>query len=516
MSKQTKDMILGKEDRGRICTKYILDGKALRNSFGGKLDVVGQIAGTNGPFSVKVDGENAVIFNNTNFWGTGRIKTGTNTISIVTSDASTNRNETFRQVTFPPTNPQQFTWDANGNLTGDGLRTYTWNEENRLIGAETLTNLPSSVPRKNLAFTSDYMSRRTSKSVYNWISNDWSAVASRTFIYDGWNLIQERSTLDALPSTNYYTWGLDLSGSRQGAGGIGGLVSVTRSTSSGTATYYPCYDANGNITDYVDTNGIVVAHREYDPFGNTIVATGPMVNDFSFWFSTKYLDQETGLYYYGYRYYSPGMGRWLARDPIGDWANILNLSSCLEPILDQLTNNQKEISPMETIMFWAEINQNLTQMAGNNPINNIDPFGLLTDSQCDALEKILKMEEEIGTHDTAREISNTWGKTGLLKEFNSDIAGQDSTVNGVDIDWFSDISSLTDASFPLLPTSAYVVGKTFWAIYRNIAGVSYNNNMLPFWEKEERAAVRKAELQRRYRDIITPEYLKKECPEKCK
>jgi len=44
-----------------------------------------------------------------------------------------------------------------------------------------------------------------------------------------------------------------------------------------------------------------------------------------FRFSTKYLDQETGWYYYGYRYYSPEMGRWTRRDPLGDPAFILFL-----------------------------------------------------------------------------------------------------------------------------------------------------------------------------------------------
>ena len=34
--------------------------------------------------------------------------------------------------------------------------------------------------------------------------------------------------------------------------------------------------------------------------------------------STKYTDDETGLLYYGYRYYHPEMGRWLSRDPIGE------------------------------------------------------------------------------------------------------------------------------------------------------------------------------------------------------
>jgi len=35
-------------------------------------------------------------------------------------------------------------------------------------------------------------------------------------------------------------------------------------------------------------------------------------------FSTKFTDEESGLVYYGYRYYSPGMGRWLSRDPIAE------------------------------------------------------------------------------------------------------------------------------------------------------------------------------------------------------
>jgi RHS repeat-associated protein len=37
-----------------------------------------------------------------------------------------------------------------------------------------------------------------------------------------------------------------------------------------------------------------------------------------FLFSTKYYDWETGLYYYGYRYYDPSTGRWLSRDPINE------------------------------------------------------------------------------------------------------------------------------------------------------------------------------------------------------
>jgi RHS repeat-associated protein len=47
-----------------------------------------------------------------------------------------------------------------------------------------------------------------------------------------------------------------------------------------------------------------------------IRSTGPasLLNPFQF--STKYLDQETGLSYYGHRYYSASIGRWISRDPV--------------------------------------------------------------------------------------------------------------------------------------------------------------------------------------------------------
>ncbi|MDR3564042.1 MAG: RHS repeat-associated core domain-containing protein [Negativicutes bacterium] len=52
------------------------------------------------------------------------------------------------------------------------------------------------------------------------------------------------------------------------------------------------------------------------PFGEVIRQTGPMAKANTFRFSTKYQDDETGLNYYGYRYYDPSTGRWPSRDPI--------------------------------------------------------------------------------------------------------------------------------------------------------------------------------------------------------
>ncbi len=207
--------------------------------------------------------------------------------------------------------------DDDGNMTRAPLTSYGgpllasdlgWNGENRMTTATNAAMVAS--------YTYDYMGRRIQKVVAG--VGDPGSTVTNTFTYDGWNLISESSVFGLQSSVSHYIWGLDLSGAMQGAGGIGGLLCVIENG----VPYYPATDANGNITDYVDANGTVVAHREFDPFGNTIVAAGPKVNDFRFWFSSKYLDQETGLYYYGYRHYSPELGRWPSRDPAGEGSSL--------------------------------------------------------------------------------------------------------------------------------------------------------------------------------------------------
>lgn len=88
---------------------------------------------------------------------------------------------------------------------------------------------------------------------------------------------------------------------------------------NGNDAYHYCYDGNGNVGQMVNTaDGSIAAHYEYDPFGRLNYSSGVLANSNPFRFSTKYHDDETGLYYYGYRYYSAELGRWLNRDPIAE------------------------------------------------------------------------------------------------------------------------------------------------------------------------------------------------------
>jgi RHS repeat-associated protein len=226
---------------------------------------------------------------------------------------------------FVAKSPELFGYDSDGNLTNDGRWAYSWDAENRLISMETDTSKvgAASVPRQKLLFGYDWQSRRISKVVSNWTSSSWVCTNSLRFVYDGWNLIAEQSAIGSqLSAIRSYVWGLDLSGSQQGAGGIGGLLLISTHGSPVTNSFV-AFDGNGNVMALVDAStGSNTADYAYGPFGEFLRATGPMAKANPFRFSTKYQDDETDLLYYGYRYYNASTGRWLSRDPIQEQGGI--------------------------------------------------------------------------------------------------------------------------------------------------------------------------------------------------
>ena len=197
---------------------------------------------------------------------------------------------------FVAKTPEVFDYDEDGNLTQDGRWMYTWDGENRLISMETLAAaVGAGVPYRFVAFTYDANSRRVGKKVSSGSSSSRVLESTTAYLYDGWNLVTEVSTnlQSAICNRQSYVWGLDLSQSLQGAGGVGGLLGILTPDSS---LLTPCCDGNGNVMALVDTaDKSIVASYEYDPFGNTLRATGETADDNPFRFSTKYTDDETGF-----------------------------------------------------------------------------------------------------------------------------------------------------------------------------------------------------------------------------
>ena len=218
--------------------------------------------------------------------------------------------DTQSRNAFIPARTTQFRYDPDGNLLFDGRWHYKWNGENRLI--EMRSADVKGGRKLKLEFSYDHLGRRASKRVTETIDDQQPTATLQHFVYDGWNLVAE---LDATGRAfRTHLWGLDLSGTPQGAGGVGGLISTANTTDQAA---FISFDGNGNITGELECDfGGTVATASYDPFGNVATQTGESVSPFAF--STKFLDAETGLLYYGLRYNYPRTGIWLNRDPINE------------------------------------------------------------------------------------------------------------------------------------------------------------------------------------------------------
>ncbi|MFH1748135.1 MAG: RHS repeat-associated core domain-containing protein [Planctomycetota bacterium] len=205
---------------------------------------------------------------------------------------------------------------------------YVWDAENRLIAVQPEN--PQTANDKQVEFTYDYMGRRIKKAIYAWdpVGEEWESTATfeRRFVWAGWLMLAEWD--DSNDEVRSYTWGLDLSQSLEGAGGIGGLLAVHDADAAEDYVY--TYDANGNVgqlvaweSGYGGATGDgwhadrLVAHYDYGPYGNIVNDTSgyTYADDNSFRFSTKPFDHETGLGSWPLRPYDPRIGRWLTRDP---------------------------------------------------------------------------------------------------------------------------------------------------------------------------------------------------------
>ncbi len=190
----------------------------------------------------------------------------------------------------------------------------------------------------------------------------WVLASETRYFYDGMRVIQERNVqrqlffplgilivvvqrnINGVP-TVAYTRGPDLSGTLEGAGGIGGLLA--RSEWDGSAWRRHAFyhsDGVGNVTALAVPNGNDIAlagSYRYDPFGRLIGTPTDLAARNTQRFSSKDWHNPSGFYYFGYRFYDPATQRWLNRDPIGEEGGV-----------------------------------NLYGYVKNDPINGIDPLGL--------------------------------------------------------------------------------------------------------------------------------------------
>ena len=173
-----------------------------------------------------------------------------------------------------------FAFDGNGNPTTYASASLSYDPENRLTGVGS-----------TLSATYRADGLRASKT---------TSAGTTYFLYDQGNPIVELNSSGTVTAFNIFA--------------PDGLVART---ASGATTEY-VLDQQGNVVNRTNTSGANVSVTQYDAYGTEHTAYGSPSDPFAYngqW--GYYLDRETGLYNCQHRYYDPGIGRWLNRDPIG-------------------------------------------------------------------------------------------------------------------------------------------------------------------------------------------------------
>jgi RHS repeat-associated protein len=172
-----------------------------------------------------------------------------------------------------------------GNLLADGQHSYVYNAESQMASLDSGAT----------AYVYDAAGMRVRKTT----GMDWTE-----YLYWGADPVAERDQTGAWTEYVFFP-----------APGSGGAKRVARREPAG-AVYYYFSDHLGSASVVTDPAGVIKEESDYYPYGGERVLTDLLPKQ-NYKFTGKERDTESGLDYFGARYYSSRMGRWLTPD----WAN---------------------------------------------------------------------------------------------------------------------------------------------------------------------------------------------------
>jgi len=239
----------------------------------------------------------------------------------------------------PPVTHQQPSYDANGNWidddTLDGGYTYVYDQENRL----TQVNLkaPSELAGR---YVYDALSRRIAKT-----SGPSRGNSETRYVYDDARIIEEQNN----------------AGTTQASYSYGNYIDEVLTMDRSGTTYYYHQNALWSVEALTDGTAAVVERVAYDAYGMPTITDGSGTVLTNAWgtarsgvgnpwlFTGRQFDEESGIYFYRARYYDPGKGRFLQRDPMEyraglnhyayvidnpiNWADPLGLKLCISKLI---------------------------------------------------------------------------------------------------------------------------------------------------------------------------------------
>jgi RHS repeat-associated protein len=238
------------------------------------------VAGTlNEPGTVTISGVPAVVDANNDFRGTVPTTSGTNTFTIVAKDASGNITTQQYEVELSGSS-KTLTFDANGNLTSDGTRTFEWDARNQLVAVN--------VGSHRSEFTYDGKQRRV-----RMIEKE--STVTQSDIKVAWcesQICEDVATSGGTVLRRGFAHGEQVS----------------------SASRYFATDHLGSVTEVTDGSTVMLARYAFDPSGRRVVVSGTDSTTVGF---TGHLAHGQSMTYFTlYRAYDPDLARWISEDPI--------------------------------------------------------------------------------------------------------------------------------------------------------------------------------------------------------
>jgi RHS repeat-associated protein len=298
----------------------------------------------------------------------------------LSADGRPHQHNTLNQLLSDGTS--SYTYDLSGNLilkkTGDQHVHYRYDALNRLT--EVTQDLHLSVQ-----FNYDALNRRTAKKTFQWVpsTQSWKLIAQLHFLHDEQNEIGSTDITGKIVELRVLAEGMGAE--------IGSAIAIELDNT----LYTPIHDHRGALTALIDPHSkkIVECYR-YSAFGEEQIfnSSGQKLNESALgnpWrFSSKRIDDETGLVYFGRRYYDPYTGRWITADPQG--------------YID---------------------GPNLYIYLSHDPINHVDPFGLAAHHasqsfdfvrSCSRIANLIRNYFETGFKNLSHAIETVGRHTGIF------------------------------------------------------------------------------------------------------
>ena len=149
------------------------------------------------------------------------------------------------------------------------------------------------------------LARRRSEFTYNGLSqrvkivekDNGSVTSAKNLVWVGSEIGEERDASNNV-TKRYYAQGVQI----------------------GSTNYYYTRDHLGSIREMIDSSEVMHARYDYDPYGRRTKVSGDLDSDFAY--AGYYNHSSSGLYATLNRFYDPGLGRWISRDPIGETEGI--------------------------------------------------------------------------------------------------------------------------------------------------------------------------------------------------